>query len=40
MGRANPKHNPHPKPNEISLRISFLQQAAKLMAEKSKFFSF
>uniref|UniRef100_A0A914YSG9 Uncharacterized protein n=1 Tax=Panagrolaimus superbus TaxID=310955 RepID=A0A914YSG9_9BILA len=27
--------NQHPKPNETSLRISFLQQAAKLMAEKS-----
>jgi RNase P subunit RPR2 len=42
MGRSgNPKHKPqeinqHPKPNETALRISFLQQAAKLMAEKSE----
>uniref|UniRef100_A0AC35FTS0 Recombination activating protein 1 n=1 Tax=Panagrolaimus sp. PS1159 TaxID=55785 RepID=A0AC35FTS0_9BILA len=39
MGRGKPKVkqqpiNEHPKPNETSLRISFLQQAAKLMAEK------
>uniref|UniRef100_A0A914PI08 Uncharacterized protein n=1 Tax=Panagrolaimus davidi TaxID=227884 RepID=A0A914PI08_9BILA len=41
MGRGKPKVkqqpiNQHPRPNETSLRISFLQQAAKLMAEKSK----